>query len=113
MIKSNYEEALDFLNNNLNRQDIFKEKLNVLSMHINDYYENYNSTRNNLNDYNIHELNLNPIFSNRKEDNFSKNKINLINNRYGNNNFEYNNNNNNNYMKYRGGSYDISNYKFH
>ena len=115
MIKSNYEEALDFLNNNLNRQDIFKEKLNILLMHINDYYENYNSNRNkvnNLNDYNIHQLNLNPSFSNRKEENFSKNKMNLINNRYGNNNFEYNNNNNNNYMKYRGGSFDISNYKF-
>ena len=62
-IKSYYEEAYNFISNNSNRQDICKDKLNLLLSHIGDYNQNYNhNNKKNINlDYfaNIHKYSNN------------------------------------------------------
>ena len=109
MIKSNYEETLNFICNNEFRHNIFKDKLNIILTNINDYYQmcdSINKKRNKLN-LNYISLNNNDI-NNLKSSNFimnnnyemymdrNNNKINIFKS-------SYNNNIDNNNYKQNGG----------
>ena len=117
MIKLNCEETFNFICNNSYRPNIFKDKLNILLTHINDYYTTYNSKNNNS------TINLNPNYMSIINNGNQIYNANSLNTRYGNNLIENNkinlfrsgfNNNislrNNN--QFRGGV-DRYNYQFH
>jgi len=115
-IKSYCEEAFNFISNNSNRQDICKDKLNLLLSHIGDYNQNYN--HNNKKDINLdYSVNIHKYSNNRGGNDYNGNRMNLLlsslnNNRI--NTFRSNANNTfklNNYMKF-GGISDRYNYNF-
>ena len=122
MIKLNCKDTFNFICNNSYRPNIFKDKLNILLTHIDDYYNNYNinkinnemflsdSINNKRNNLNLNFINSknngNPIYNNRYSNNLNinNNKINLFRSSFNNNNLRNNN-------QYRGGI-DRYNYNF-
>ena len=79
MIKSNYEDTLNFICNNEFRQNIFKDKLNLILTHINDYYQMCDSINKKRNELNHNFINAN---DNNKINNFKSANF-LMNNNYG------------------------------
>jgi hypothetical protein len=116
-IKSYCEDTFNFISNNSDRQDVCKDKLNMLLSHIEDYNQNY-SNNNNKKDINLdYSVYLNKYENNRISNDYNGNKMNLLlsslsNNRI--NTFRSNINNPikiNNYNKF-GGIMNRYNYNF-
>ena len=135
MIKLNCEETFNYICKNESNPDRFKDKLNIILIHIHDYQKIYNSqdkiNKIDINGSSIYsqrdELNKNNIT--KMDNNYSRNGLNLFNN----NNYKYNNNrfpNNNKINTFRsiisnekdiklknydqfGGNIDRYNYKFY
>jgi hypothetical protein len=115
-IKSYCEDTFNFISNNSDRQDVCKDKLNMLLSHIEDYNQNYSN--NNKKDINLdYSVYLNKYENNRISNDYNGNKMNLLlsslsNNRI--NTFRSNINNPikiNNYNKF-GGIMNRYNYNF-
>ena len=121
MIKRNCDENFDYICNNAYRENIFKDKLNILLTHINDYNKNYNSKKNNNKNQlnfevkyldNNNNINNNLFVSNRyrNDNNEFNNKINNFRNSFATS--KDNNNKINNYNKFRN-NIDRYNYKYY
>ena len=116
-IKSYCEDAFNFISNNSDRQDVCKDKLNMLLTHIDDYNQNYRN--NNKKDINLdYSANINKYSNNRMGNDYNGNRMNLLLSSLNNNNrintFRSNNYNSiklNNYNKF-GGNMDRYNYNF-
>lgn len=117
MIKSYCEDAFNFISNNSDRQDVCKDKLNMLLSHIDDYNKNYSN--NNKKDINLdYSVNIHKYSNNRMGNDYNGNRMNLLLSSLNNNNrintFRSNTYNTiklNNYNKL-GGNMDRYNYNF-
>ena len=116
IIKSYCEDTFNFISNNSDRQDIFKDKFNILLSHIEDYNQNYyNNFKKDINlDYII---NNNRYSNNRMSNDYNGNRMNFLLSNLNNkriNTFRSTANNNirlNNFRKL-GGITDRYNYNF-
>ena len=104
MIKSYCDETFNFINNNSSRQDLYKDKLNMLLKNINEYMKHYNGNKNNKNLINLNYLII--IKKNNLNSNINNIKINDENKNNRINTFRSTNFNNktmfNNYSKFGG-----------
>ena len=96
MIKIHCDETFNFICNNLTRQDIFKSKLDLLLININNYNNYYKNNRNDSFLSDSFNLNRNRIDNNYSRNNILSNRSNNYNYNIDSNYYRSNNYNNNN-----------------